>query len=1144
MADLINETFTADDDTTLNGWNGWVADTGATIQGNEVECEDFTSSFFASKEVTPLLPFKRISKVTVDIQRGDDVTDSTQNLGVSIHVGGSAGGSRSALKDNTQWSFRIGKDSSSSDNGVLQVGLGGGNSSNVLNISNVSRNVLRTDSTIRLTATINENGSGNIQLQNLGNNATATHTWGSRTVDTPGNFIGFQEGGNTYDAGRDFKIDNFKVEVEEYTKDTEVDTEVSVPRVGINFNTGKVEVLNSQFNTHSITNHETLTTGLVSYWNLDEVSGTRYDAHGDNDLTDNNTVGSTDGLGGRKCASFDGDNEEYLSQSVASIDNYDLFVNDTDVSVGGWFNLSQISTDEHETLFESRRNSGSGSRKNIFEIEYRTDNKFEVTYATSASIAGNRRSSTIQLETNTWYFLVVTLNKSTGDMRFKLKNITQELLDEVITGTAGFWVGGYNFKTSLFSDISGNNNQDQWVTGCLQSVGVWSGKVLSDTEIDYLFNDGVPLLYHDVGYLDPINNVYEEWYSPNNSTHADGAPYLSGHILNFNAVKNQLAHKTLTPWGIDPKRIYAGFNLGSAISLSEIKFGLHLFRQNHNINNEIGVSGSFFNAMPYTKHQVITIDKDKIDNDITAPTMLGFDLSRFDKDESDLFDTVRADGADIQVTKEDGTVLEREVIIDKQNKEGELWVRHTGTLSSTTDTKLLVWYNGVSHVSNRDLGGRNRAWRDYQTVLHMDDTGVENSTGKHNQIKISNQVTSGTDGMIGKGLRLSDQGTIGNFNNLGATPPYHEAFLGYDGILLNGYTLQIAFNSDDFDSGERCILYHSLFSHIELCVRPMEGGHQLIYRHRDGTKTEHIITAPITTAQKHTAHLIWDGNDMRLLVDGVQVGTRQVTSLAQPTGGHDQIGRALDGRWWNGLVDEYRARPTPISNAQGQVEHENIVNGNAFFTVGAEREGVGAVGQAEANGQTSLGLPVGYQKAQKVTIDSDQVEDADVENYVVYVNLAHLRKEGVGAVDIFNYCRDDGGDIRVTKADGTPLPREVVWVDKQTRNGELHFRYTGTLSSSEDTEVLIWFNGVNEEPDADDDYGSEAVWVDYDVVMHGQNSVKDSTGKHTPYEMGTVKYINNEIGMGFQFTEEDSGVQNHFPVVLSLIHISEPTRPY
>jgi len=39
----------------------------------------------------------------------------------------------------------------------------------------------------------------------------------------------------------------------------------------------------------------TLLDGLVSWWDLDEESGIRYDSVGSNDLTDNNTVGYDNG---------------------------------------------------------------------------------------------------------------------------------------------------------------------------------------------------------------------------------------------------------------------------------------------------------------------------------------------------------------------------------------------------------------------------------------------------------------------------------------------------------------------------------------------------------------------------------------------------------------------------------------------------------------------------------------------------------------------------------------------------------------------------------------------------------------------------------------------------------------------------------
>ena len=55
-----------------------------------------------------------------------------------------------------------------------------------------------------------------------------------------------------------------------------------------------------------------LSSGLVSWWDLDELGGTRYDSVGSNDLTDNNTVLYGNGKIGR-AASFVSGNSEYLS---------------------------------------------------------------------------------------------------------------------------------------------------------------------------------------------------------------------------------------------------------------------------------------------------------------------------------------------------------------------------------------------------------------------------------------------------------------------------------------------------------------------------------------------------------------------------------------------------------------------------------------------------------------------------------------------------------------------------------------------------------------------------------------------------------------------------------------------------------------
>lgn len=61
-----------------------------------------------------------------------------------------------------------------------------------------------------------------------------------------------------------------------------------------------------------------LKTSLVSWWNLDEQSGVRYDSHGTNHLTDNNTVGSVINAGAAMdgaAASFVAANSESLSRA-------------------------------------------------------------------------------------------------------------------------------------------------------------------------------------------------------------------------------------------------------------------------------------------------------------------------------------------------------------------------------------------------------------------------------------------------------------------------------------------------------------------------------------------------------------------------------------------------------------------------------------------------------------------------------------------------------------------------------------------------------------------------------------------------------------------------------------------------------------
>lgn len=162
---------------------------------------------------------------------------------------------------------------------------------------------------------------------------------------------------------------------------------------------------------------------------------------------------------------------------------------------------------------------------------------------------------------------------------------------------------------------------------------------------------------------------------------------------------------------------------------------------------------------------------------------------------------------------------------------------------------------------------------------------------------------------------------------------------------------------------------------------------------------------------------------------------------------------------------------------------------------------------AKANASSVDGVSVpsggsflsGYTKRHKITIASSQV-DADLTDYPVYIDLSEL---SLGGADIFDTCKTDGSDIRVTKSDETTeVPVEIVDIDTTGKTGELHFLADGTLSSSSDTDFYIYYNGSSSLPARTATYGSDNVWnSNYEGVWHLQeaannsaNGYNDSTG--------------------------------------------------
>jgi len=224
-----------------------------------------------------------------------------------------------------------------------------------------------------------------------------------------------------------------------------------------------------------------LTDDLVSWWTMEETSGTRLDSHGSNDLTDNNTVLYGTGIIGNG-ADFESANTEYLSKSSPS----GVPLNDLPRAFSAWVKLESLpATDSFRQII------GYGTHAENQKQEFVVANLSSVYTLRSDYYGGGQGSTPFSPSTATWYHFVMSYDGTTITF-YK---------DGSALGTAS----GHDYANtaSLLHIGAFLNGTEQLMDGIVDEVAIWSRDLSSD-EVTELYNGGAGVTYDDILEPPPV----------------------------------------------------------------------------------------------------------------------------------------------------------------------------------------------------------------------------------------------------------------------------------------------------------------------------------------------------------------------------------------------------------------------------------------------------------------------------------------------------------------------------------------------------------------------------------------------------------------------------------------------------------------
>ena len=211
-----------------------------------------------------------------------------------------------------------------------------------------------------------------------------------------------------------------------------------------------------------------LLTGLLSFWELDETSGTRIDAHGSIDLSENNSVGSGTGKIGNAVDTSSG--------WLTSGHTYDLTT--TGFSVSTWVNGTPTNIGPAVSQWQS----GFGFLVGLDSTSYAAN---EFTF-----VLGNEPTYYVASypQSSGWHHLVGVYDPVADTSKLYVDGVLRHTLTSIPTipldGSAIFKIGTIDTGSEFT------------YSGLVDSTGLW-GRPLTAPEVTALYNSGSGLPYNN-----------------------------------------------------------------------------------------------------------------------------------------------------------------------------------------------------------------------------------------------------------------------------------------------------------------------------------------------------------------------------------------------------------------------------------------------------------------------------------------------------------------------------------------------------------------------------------------------------------------------------------------------------------------------